>query len=127
MRRNLRTMQGSAGFTMIEIIVVILIIAILAAIAIPKFVSLTDDANDAAASATLGALRAACMLIFAEHQLQGGTLVTSEATLTPALEGGVLPEGVTGTYPDYVFQGTGNTSSITDETADSPCTWSNFP
>ena len=48
-------MQKSRGFTLIELVAVIVILGILAAVAVPKYVSLQDDAYNAAAQGYAGA------------------------------------------------------------------------
>jgi len=47
MKRTL-TLKNQKGFTLIEIIAVLIILGILAAIAVPKYMSLTQDAADKA-------------------------------------------------------------------------------
>ena len=48
---------GQSSFTLIELIMVIVIIGIMAAIAIPRFISLKADAQQAAEEATIAAVQ----------------------------------------------------------------------
>lgn len=54
-----------AGFTLIELVVVIVIIGILAAVAIPSLTGVSDQAQIAKNTATLGALKSAWSSAFA--------------------------------------------------------------
>ena len=56
---------------MIELIMVIVIIGILAAVAIPRFINLQSDAQDAACAANVGAIRSAISNFYARTALTG--------------------------------------------------------
>ena len=59
-----------AGFTLIELMIVCAIIGILAAIAIPKFAELIRKSQEGATKGSLGALRSALSIYYADMEGQ---------------------------------------------------------
>ncbi|WP_448551079.1 type II secretion system protein [Thalassotalea montiporae] len=52
----------ASGFTLIELVVVIVILGILSAVAVPRFINLSSDANEAALEALAGSLESTANL-----------------------------------------------------------------
>jgi prepilin-type N-terminal cleavage/methylation domain-containing protein len=70
-----------SGFTMIELIFVIVVLGILAAVAMPKFVSVQDDARVSSEKATVGAIKSAVGM------LHGKALIKSDDFYTKFTDG----------------------------------------
>jgi prepilin-type N-terminal cleavage/methylation domain-containing protein len=66
--------KPSRGFTLIELMIVVAIIAILAIVAIPKFGSMVAKAREADVRGSLGALRSAVSIYYADNQIVPATL-----------------------------------------------------
>jgi MSHA pilin protein MshA len=113
------------GFTLIELVMVIVIIGVLAAVAIPKFVDLSGDANQAATNGMAGALSSAAAINYAARKAKAsnGTAVDNCDDGAALLQGGALPTGYTitsaavaaeATKTDCVVNGPGSkTASFT--------------
>jgi MSHA pilin protein MshA len=89
--------QIQKGFTLIELVMVIVIIGVLAAVAVPKFVDLSGEANQAAVSGVAGALASAASINYAAKKAgsPSGVTVANCTDVSQLLQGGGVPAGYT--------------------------------
>lgn len=64
-------MRSEKGFTLIEIVMVIILIGFLAAAALPRFIDMSDSAQEAGTRGVLGGVRGAIGIAYANNALNG--------------------------------------------------------
>jgi MSHA pilin protein MshA len=92
--------QSQRGFTLIELVMVIVILGVLAAVAIPKFVDLKSDAQDASMKGVAGAAASAAAVNYAGCSIATHasapakcSVVNTCDSIKQVLSGGVWPTG----------------------------------
>jgi MSHA pilin protein MshA len=87
-------MGKQQGFTLIELVMVIVILGILAAVAVPKFVDLTGDADQAAVKGVAGALSSASVANYAAKKANSANgSAVADCTAVGALVNPAVPTG----------------------------------
>ncbi len=86
--------MNQKGFTLIELIVIIVILGILAVTAIPKYVDMKTEAEQAAATGVYGGAEGAATMNFAANLLgkTGYSPIANTTDLVGAMDGGT-PDG----------------------------------
>ena len=111
--------QAQRGFTLIELVMVIVILGVLAAVAIPKFVDLKGDAQQASMQGVAGAAASAsainyggCAIATAASAPTKCKVVNTCDGIKAALSGGVWPTGYSTTGTGSAVNGTSMTCTL---------------
>ena len=93
-------MNKHLGFTLIELVMVIVIIGVLSVVALPKYIDLKGDAQQAGIRAVAGALTSASSVNYVARMANAsaGVAVTNCTHSAAALQSGALPTGASVTY-----------------------------
>lgn len=85
------------GFTLIEIIAVLVILGILAAVAVPKYITLQDQARIKAADAAIAEVKSRLSIAYGKYLLENGTPPADITTLCNFIaDTDILPAGGAG-------------------------------
>ncbi|USD37277.1 prepilin-type N-terminal cleavage/methylation domain-containing protein [Ferrimonas sp. SCSIO 43195] len=100
-------MKKQSGFSLVELVIVVVVLGLLAAVALPRFINITDEAEDAASEGVAGGFASAIGITRAQWEVEGrpadGSVVLSGQTVFVNDYG--YPSGTSGRAPTAMTAG----------------------
>ena len=111
----IKKMRNEKGFTLIELIMVIVLLGIMAAVAIPTFIDLSQQAQDARRDGAYASFLGSITMLHAQYLLQSTTYTEADVITNTTISGGTdsqVAGTLTVTWDDAVV----NTYTYTAQT-----------
>jgi MSHA pilin protein MshA len=116
---NTRLLKNEKGFTLIEIIAVLVILGILGAVAVPKYIDVSNDARNKAATGQINEVKGRLALSLASFMINNSGSVPANGTALVSTANTLKPNAcptTSTTEGDFEFScsgGAGTTKTVT--------------